>query len=241
LASKGGIGDHERYEAKACHPRLEVANGPARGRSHHLLCDVLLQIGSFGRSFVSLSAGRIAAASALRTGKPLEPWQAEVVDTAVLLVSLIIIILPLLYIVVPRASGSQPFSQSIEMTEGDLEMGNLAGDPSPAEDGNMGVPGPPVEDKTFTRFACPSYMQPAGIPSWMHLRQKSRQVVQYQGAGQTCDQAFLGDVEEGTEIAAGFGGTVRLGTPKDHCVDQVVTFHTFSRTCIFFLLTLSLL
>lgn len=97
---------------------------------------------------------------------------------AVLLVSLIIIILPLLYIVVPRASGSQPFSQNIEITEGDLEMGNLAGDPSPAEDGNMGVPGPPVEDRTFTRFACPSYMQPAGMPSWMHLRQKSRQVVQ---------------------------------------------------------------
>ena len=61
--------------------KIDVANGPATGRGHHLLCDVLRQIGSFGHPFVSLSAGRVAVASALRT---LEPWQAKVVDTAVL-------------------------------------------------------------------------------------------------------------------------------------------------------------
>ena len=84
----------------------------------------------------------------------------------------------------------------------------------------------PLEERDFADHFVASSAQPASITAWAQLQQNSRRILSLdicRAWSEAFDKAYLGEVEEGKRIAAGFGGIVRLGHLKHHQVGPVAT------------------
>ena len=81
----------------------------------------------------------------------------------------------------------------------------------------------PLEGGDFTDHLAASSVQPASTTAWTQLQQNSRRILSLDicwAWSEAFDNAYLGEVEEGEQIGAGFGGIVRLGHLKNHQVGR---------------------
>eukprot|EP00435_Cladocopium_sp_Y103_P016520 s3541_g4.t1 len=84
----------------------------------------------------------------------------------------------------------------------------------------------PLEEGDVADHVAASSVQPGSTTAWAQLQQNSRRILSSDicwAWPEAFDKAYLGEVEEGEQIAAGFGGIVRLGHLKNHQVDPVAT------------------